>query len=203
MLCSGCESDLPWHDGPQCPVCALPTGTGDMCGHCLKTPPAFDATHALLEYRFPVNAVLQRYKYAGFLHVARLMGELFAQKFADISRPDILLPMPLHPGRLKERGFNQAVEIGRTVSKQLHLRMEPRFCARIRSTPPQAGLSLKDRRLNVKGIFACNRRLDGQHVAVLDDVMTTGASLDALARALKDAGAARVDCWVIARTLPE
>jgi ComF family protein len=202
LICRSCEADLPWPDGLQCPVCALPTGTGDTCGNCLKSPPAFDATRALLAYQFPVNAVLQRYKYSGFLAVAHLMGELFARKLEGHHLPDLILPMPLHPSRLKERGFNQAVEIGRILAARLGVPLEARLAKRTRATPPQANLAFKERHRNVRGVFACEPLLAGKRVALLDDVMTTGASLHALAKAAKQAGAERVECWVVARTLP-
>lgn len=203
LLCHPCAADLPWHDGPQCPICALPTGTGDICGNCLKKPPAFDASLALLEYRFPINAVLQRYKYSGFLAAAHLMGDLLTRKLGDAPLPDLIIPMPLHPGRLKERGFNQAVEIGRVVSKRLNVPLAASLARRTRPTLPQANLPLKERRSNLRGVFAFRERLDGKRIALLDDVMTTGTSLDALALAAKNAGAGHVECWVIARTLPE
>jgi ComF family protein len=203
LICGGCEADLPWHDGLQCPVCALPTGTGETCGNCLKSPPAFDATHALLAYQFPINAVLQRYKYSSFLAVAHMMGELFARKQHGSPLPDFILPMPLHPSRLKERGFNQAVEIGRILGRRLDVPLDIQAAKRMRATPPQANLAFKERHRNVRGVFACEPRLTGRHIALLDDVMTTGASLNALAQAVKQAGAARVECWVVARTLPE
>jgi ComF family protein len=202
MLCAGCEQDLPWRSGNRCPVCALPSGTGDVCGLCLKTPPAFDATHAILDYRFPVNAVLQRYKYSGLLAISGLMGHLLARDLHDAPRPELIIPMPLHPTRLKERGFNQAIEIARIVAETLDIPLATQLCSRTRPTQPQTGLALKERRRNMRGVFSCHQNLEGKHVALLDDVMTTGASLDALARAVKDAGAARVDCWVVARTLP-
>jgi len=202
MLCIDCERDLPWRSGHRCPVCAVSTGTTSICGPCLKNPRAFDATHALLDYRFPVNAVLQRYKYSGLLAVSELMGQLLARDLQAASRPELLIPMPLHPTRLQERGFNQATEIARVVAKALDIPLSTRLCSRTRPTQPQTGLPLKERKRNMRGVFACSQNLAGKHVALLDDVMTTGASLDALARAVKDAGAARVDCWVIARTLP-
>lgn len=202
LLCEGCEADLPWHDALQCPVCAHPTGTGDTCGQCLKHPPAFDATLALLAYRFPANALLQRYKYSGFLAIASAMAALLARRVTALPRPDLLLPMPLHPDRLKERGFNQAVEIGRIVGNALNIPMEVRRVRRNKATPPQANLTFDQRRRNVRGVFECAGSLAGKHVVLLDDVMTTGASLDALAQAVKQAGAARVECWVLARTLP-
>jgi ComF family protein len=202
LLCPNCEADLPWHSISHCPVCALPTARGDICGHCLKHPPAFDATHAAFQYRFPVDAVLQRYKYSGMLAVAQLMGDMLARTLRDASLPDLLLPMPLHPARLQERGFNQAVEIGRVLSARLGIPMASRLGMRTRLTPPQAGLDWKARRRNVRGVFTCSERLDGKRIALLDDVMTTGASLDALAQAVKNAGAAHIECWVVARTLP-
>lgn len=201
LLCSPCHDELPWLVGPLCPVCALPTGSGDICGACLRHPPRFDATCAVLEYRFPVSAVLQRYKYAGFLTAAQLMGSLLADKIAGTSRPDILIPMPLHGSRLKERGFNQALEIARVVAKRLQLPLAPDTCLRTRPTTPQASLPLTARAKNLRGVFACRDNLEGKRVALLDDVMTSGTSLDALAKCVKDAGASHVECWVVARTL--
>jgi ComF family protein len=145
---------------------------------------------------------LQRYKYSGLLAVSELMGQLLASNLQVASLPELLIPMPLHPTRLQERGFNQATEIARVVAKTLDIPFSTKLCSRTRPTQPQTGLALKERKRNMRGVFACSQSLAGKHVALLDDVMTTGASLDALARTVKDAGAARVDCWVIARTLP-
>ncbi|MDR2219532.1 MAG: ComF family protein [Methylobacillus sp.] len=202
LICPACEDDLPWHDKAQCPVCALPTGTGEVCGHCLVSPPAFDATRALLAYQFPVSAVLQCYKYAGFLAIAHMMAELFARRLGDVAMPDVIVPMPLHATRLKERGFNQAVEIGRILARRLNIPFESAHAKRTRYTATQAGLALKERHRNVRGVFAFDARIAGKKIVLLDDIMTTGASLNALALAAKKAGAARVECWVMARTLP-
>ena len=144
--------------------------------------------------------MLRRYKYSGLLAVAELMGSVLAERLQHEKKPDLLIPMPLHPTRLGERGFNQAVEIARVLCRRLQLPLEPHACSRLRPTPPQAGLSLRDRRRNLRGAFACHQDMSGKHIVLLDDVMTTGASLDALAHAVKDAGAARVECWVVART---
>lgn len=200
-ICEACQVDLPWHSPNACPSCALPTLSGETCGTCLKAPPAFDRTRTLMDYEFPVDALLRRFKYAGFLAVADLMGSLMANRYSGESRPDLLIPMPLHPSRLKERGFNQAVEIGRILAKNLHIPMDPHACRRVRPTTPQAGLTLQARQKNLRGAFTCSPDLSGKHVALIDDVMTTGASLDELARAVRKAGAIRVECWVIARTL--
>lgn len=110
--------------------------------------------------------------------------------------------MPMHATRLKERGFNQALEIARLVSRQLHIPIDYTSCQRTRYTPPQASLPLKERIKNIKGVFECNANLQGLSVAMIDDVMTTGASLNELAKTLKQSGAAHVECWVITRTLP-
>lgn len=202
-LCPGCHADLPWHTAHACPVCALPNPSGELCGACLKHPPAFDAALAVLDFHFPVNALLRRYKYSGFLAIAELLGILLAERVRQGSRPDLLIPMPLHPSRLKERGFNQAAEIARVVCAQSGLLLALQACSRTRPTPPQAGQPLQTRRKNLRGAFACQMDLSGQRIALLDDVMTTGASLDELARCVKAAGAAHVECWVVARTLKD
>lgn len=189
---------MPWLEA-TCPRCALPQPQGTLCGACLRHPPAFDATVALLRYAFPADALLRHYKYQGQLAIAQLFGELLAERAADAARPDCLIPMPLHPLRLKERGFNQSLELARLVAQRLDLALLPQGCARTRHTTPQAGLPLAQRKRNLRGAFACRADIGGAHVAIVDDVMTSGASLQELAQTLKRAGAARVDCWVVAR----
>ncbi|MCB5205960.1 ComF family protein [Methylovorus mays] len=201
-LCASCQQDLPWHKIPRCPQCALPSNQGLLCGHCLTSPPAFDHTHALLRYDFPLDAMLQGYKYRDMLHMARVFGHLLAESVSARPRPDRLIPMPLHPLRLHERGYNQSLEVARIISKALDIRLDYTSCERIKFTPPQASLPLKARASNMKGAFACHAAMAGERVVLLDDVMTTGASLQALAKTIKKAGAAEVECWVIARTLP-
>lgn len=201
-LCSGCVADLPWHAAPHCPQCALPTPDGRLCGACLKHPPAFDRTHAALVYRFPLDRMIPRLKYHGQLAIAPALGACLAGSVAEAMRPDRVIAMPLHPARIRERGFNHASEIARSVARRLGLPLDLDACRRVRDTPPQMGLKHDARRRNVRGAFACTQDLSGQHIAIVDDVMTTGTSLDELAAALKRAGAAEVACWVVARTLP-
>lgn len=201
-LCSGCADDLPWHRMTQCPQCALPTADGHLCGACLKRPPAFDRIRSALSYRFPVDQLIQRLKYNGRLAAAPVLGDLLAHHVASAPRPDLLIPMPLHPSRIRERGFNHASEIGRHVARHLGLPLTTTLCQRIRDTPPQVALAYDARRRNVRGAFTCNGDVAGKRVALLDDVMTTGTSLDELAKTLKQAGAAEVEAWVVARTLP-
>lgn len=200
-LCAGCHADLPWQAAAQsCPRCCLPEPGGEVCGACLKHAPYFDATLSVLYYRFPADAMLRRYKYHGLLAVADLLGGLLAERAADIPHPEVLVPMPLYRQRLHERGFNQAAEIARIAAGKLGLALDLQACQRTRPTPPQAGLKLRERVKNMRGAFACDASLQGKHVALVDDIMTSGASLNELARTVKKAGAARVDCWVVART---
>jgi ComF family protein len=203
QICAPCKAEMPWLSPAHCPVCALPTPLGEVCGQCMQRQPAFDRTVAALTYTYPADVMLRRYKYNGALPIARLLGDLLCEAGhhpLDGPLPELIIPMPLHPLRLRERGFNQAVEIARTVSRQLHVPISLDTCSRARNTPPQAGLSLADRTKNLKGAFSVDREVTGKHIALLDDVMTTGASLNALASTLKKAGALRVECWVVART---
>lgn len=213
-LCQACDSDLPRLSASHCPQCALPSpqnhhsATAQVCGHCLQSPPAFDRTRALFSYEHPVDAMLQRYKYQHKLHMAEHFASRIAQALTEPARtaqalPDLMIPMPLHPKRLSERGYNQSLEIARQLHKTLALPFDATSCTRTRLTPPQASLPLKARVKNMKDAFSCARRFDGLRIALIDDVMTTGASLNALAKTIKAAGAAQVECWVIARTLPK
>lgn len=173
-----------------------------MCGACLKHSPAFDRTIAALAYAFPLDRLIPRLKYHGALAVAPLLGECLTETCRTQPRPDRVLAMPLHAGRIRERGFNHSTEIARVVAKRLQLPLYSGGCRRIRDTPPQMGLPHDARRRNLRGAFACSADLGGMHIAVIDDVMTTGTSLNELAATLKRAGAREVSCWVAARTLP-
>jgi ComF family protein len=199
-ICTACTHDLPWQHAAVCPQCGLTAANNSLCGHCLKSPPAFDATHALFRYHRPIDAVLQKYKYGNALTIADLFGKLLSDNRQSGELPDLLVPMPLHPQRLQERGFNQALEIARIVARELSIPLDFDSCKRVKLSAPQATLPLKQRVRNMRNAFVCNRRLEGMKVALVDDVMTTGASLHALAAAVRKAGAASVECWVVART---
>lgn len=200
MVCAACDADLPRIGRECCAVCALPLPGGGTCGACLSDPPAFDHVRAAFAYAFPVDGLVQALKYRGQLAIAPLFGMALAQALDET--PDVLIAMPLSPGRLRERGFNQAHEIARHVAKACRLPIEAQACRRISETPPQAALPYKERAKNVRNAFVCDIDLTGRHAAVVDDVMTTGATLNELAKKLKQAGAARVTGLVAARTLP-
>lgn len=197
MLCAACHGSLP-HIAHACPRCAAPSAD-EICGECLKQDPAFDHTRAALEYAFPSDKLIQALKYGGQLALAKLFGELLHASLRATPMPDLILPMPLHPARLKQRGFNQALEIAKVLSKRFDIPLATHIAQRVVDTTPQASLPMDARHKNVKNAFACNQPLPGQHIALVDDVMTSGATLNELAKVLKRAGAARVDVWVVAR----
>jgi len=201
MLCTGCEADMPHLPRARCPQCALPSADGAICGHCLRRPPAFARTVAVYGYAFPLDALVKHCKYGGALEVTDWFADRLTAELAGAPPPDLIVPMPLHPTRLAERGFNQAAEIARRLARRLEIPWSPEGCRRIRDTPPQAGLELKARRRNLRGAFTCDLDLTGKCVALVDDVMTSGASLDELAKVVRKAGAAEVHAWVVARTL--
>lgn len=200
-LCPACHADLPWHRAPQCPRCALPTTGGTICGQCLQHAPAFDRALAAFSYEFPLDTLIQALKYGHQLAVLAPLATALAQQASTAPRPDLLIAMPLHPPRLRERGFNQALELAKLVAKRLDIPLLPHGAERVRATAPQVGLPWKQRASNLRGAFACSLDLHGKHVAILDDVMTTGTSLHELALTLRRQGAGEISAWVVARTL--
>ena len=199
-LCAPCRQSLPWLPAACCPGCALPTPQGERCGACLRQAPVCTRTEAIFEYAFPVDALIQSFKYAGQLATGRVLGRLALERF-DATGVDRLVAMPLHPHRLRERGFNQAVELARPLARARSLAFAPDTCRRVRAAPPQAGLHRDQRTKNVRGAFVVARPVHGQHLAIVDDVLTTGSSVNELARVLLEAGAASVRAWVMAKTL--
>jgi ComF family protein len=171
------------------------------CGACQKKPPAFDEAIALFRYDTPVDRLIQALKYRGQLDQARLLGTLLAQRLqaASPARPDCLLPVPLHPARLRERGYNQSLELAKPVARALALPLERHAVQRVRATRPQMELARAERARNLRNAFQTEQDFHDQHIAIIDDVMTSGHTVNALARCLKRAGARRVSVWVIAR----
>lgn len=198
--CGPCDAALPYLAAPHCPVCALPTPNGATCGRCLRVKPQFDHTLAVFAYAFPLDKLVQALKFGGQLLLARQLANKLMQRVD--ARPDCIVAMPLHPSRLRERGFNQSLELARHIAHRLDIPLLNHACRRVRDTPPQSALPWKERGRNMRKAFTCTEDLSGRHVAVVDDVMTSGASVNALAHALRQAGAREVSAWVIARTLP-
>jgi ComF family protein len=204
LLCAPCMNALPALP-PACPVCALPSPGAHACGRCLTHPPRFAATLAPLVYAFPLDRLVQSLKYGHALAVAVPLGDALAAAAlrlpAGVPRPEALVPLPLSRTRQRERGFNQAAEIARVVARRTGMSL-CHALARPHDRPAQAGLQWRERRRNVRGAFAACAPVQGRHLAIVDDVMTTGATMEAAATALLAAGAARVDAWVVARALP-
>ena len=197
-LCAACRADLPSLPSRRCTICAVPLATGSFCGSCLDRPPRYERVEAAFLYDYPLDALIHAYKYGGRLALARRLGTALAQTVArDV---DVIVPMPLSRGRLAERGFNQALEIARIVAGHTRIALLPEACRKVAETPSQAALPWKERARNVRRAFVCDADLTGRKVAVVDDVLTTGATLNELARVLLRAGAAGVRGWVVART---
>jgi ComF family protein len=199
MLCEACARDLS-RKSAACPHCALslPAAQG-ACAACRRQRFAFDRAIACFDYRFPLDRLVQRFKYAGDLALGRRLARSLAEIAAGEPRPDALVVPPLSPARLRARGFNQALEIAREVGRRLRVRVAPELLVRLRETPAQAGLGRRARRDNLRGAFACTQSLAGARVAIVDDVLTTGATADTIARVLKSAGAESVAVWALAR----
>lgn len=198
LLCPACTADLPRQATTVCPQCAIETPLGERCGTCLKSPPAFTRTIAPLRYEFPVDRLIQALKYSHRLPLANWFGNCLSEQITA-DEHDLLLPLPLHPSRLRERGFNQSVEIARAIHRRLGIPMNVDCLSRVRATPPQAALPLKERAKNVRGAFECTTDLSGKRILLVDDVMTTGSTLRECARILELHGAAQITLAVAAR----
>jgi ComF family protein len=200
LVCAACHATLPWI-GAACPQCALPTQRGQLCGACLSDPPRFDAATAAFIYDWPLAPLIHDYKYAGNLALARFFANALTARIAGTV--DLIVPMPLAPARLRERGFNQALEIARVVSRTTGVKLATAACRRVLDSAPQAALPWRERAKNIRGAFVCDIDLTGMRVAVIDDVLTTGSTLNELARNLRKKGAIEIQGWVVARTLKQ
>ncbi|MFK4708667.1 ComF family protein [Roseateles asaccharophilus] len=210
-MCSSCLG-LYARPVPRCWTCAarLPAELmgrpRPQCGRCLVEAPPLDRTVTALDYRFPWDGLLQHFKYHQALELRESLLERLnsALSAAEVATPDWLLPVPLSPARLRERGYNQSHELAKSLARRRGLRCEPELLLRVRHNERQAGLKLEARAANVRGVFAIDplraARLRGSSVALLDDVMTSGSTLYEIARVLLQAGVMSVQAWVVART---
>lgn len=199
LVCAACEAAL-GRSAAACVRCAIPLSSGDVCGRCRARAPAFDRALAAFEYRYPLDRLVQRFKYGGDLAVGRWLAEALAARVSREACPDRLLAPPSSARRLRERGFNPALEIAKVVARRVGSHCALDGLGRVRDTAAQPGRNREERRRNLRGAFRCRLDLRGEHVALVDDVMTTGATADECAAVLKAAGAARVSVWVVART---
>ncbi len=206
-LCQGCHDDLPWNR-PTCPRCAAPLAADQVatwaCGTCIKAPPPFDLAVSAFRYTLPVDRLIRDLKFRGKLTHARLLGHLILEAVRDqrhIPWPSAIVPVPLHPSRYRQRGFNQALEIARPVASALDLPLLTNAVIRARATDEQSRLDLPSRRRNLTDAFQVIGKIPA-HVVMVDDVHTSGSTLIAMAKALRSAGAKQVEAWTAARALP-
>ena len=203
LFCAGCTDRLPF-TGPGCARCGIPLARQHeaLCGRCLSNPPAFERTLSLYRYRPPIDFVVQQFKFHEKLYLGHWLGRKLGEKARQCyeKSPQLLVPVPLHPERIRERGFNQALELAKSIARETSIPVAPRLCRRIQYTAPQSSLPESERARNLRGAFHIDTTLNGEHIALVDDVMTTGTTLNELAGVLKKAGASRIDAWVIART---
>ena len=203
-LCAHCASDLPWNH-ICCARCALPlVQAAAACGRCLKRAPAYSRLLAPLRYAYPLDGLIMRFKFNQDLAAGTLLADLVIDALHDTltntSSPDLVVPVPLHANRLRERGYNQSLELARRIAPALRLPIAIDALRRTRATEVQSGLDAKARKQNVRGAFAADANdVHDRHVALVDDVVTTGATVHECAQALKRAGAREVSVWAVAR----
>jgi len=198
-LCAACHAALPWQ-GPACRRCALPLPQPGICGDCLQQPPPLDRAHAAFDYAFPLDRLLPRLKFHGDFAAGRVLAQAMAERCALLPRPEAIIPLPLHRARLRRRGYDQALELAVPLARALRLPLLGGALRRSKTTTAQSRLDAAARQRNLRDAFVvADRATLPAHVVLVDDVMTTGATLHAAARALRAAGVQRVDAWVCAR----
>lgn len=201
IWCAACERALPYLPSHVCASCALPIPSGSQCGRCLSHPHRFSRCTALCTYTFPWDKLIQRLKFGADLALADALALKLAARIDKTQLPDLIIAMPLHPNRLRERGYNQSVLLAQRLSQACGVALYPHACRRVRDTAAQSTLAFKHRRKNMRNAFVCDVDLSGKRIALIDDVLTSGASLDALADAIIKRGASEVVVWVVARTV--
>ena len=203
-LCQPCH-DAQIKTGSHCYCCAKQFSsnslTRHLCGDCQKNPPAFDNTYAPYTHQGAIRYLINQCKFNGSYKNTRVLGLLLANHLRKQTNtlPELIIPVPLHPKRYQQRGFNQTLEIGKIISRELSIPIDNNCCQRIKNTDHQISLTAKQRHKNIKNAFQVIKTPNARHIAILDDVMTTGATTNELAKTLKTAGVSQIDIWVCAR----
>lgn len=205
-ICKVCYHDLPWIES-ACTQCAIPltkhSGDHLKCGRCLKKPPLFDQAVSLFSYEKETVTLIHQLKFNEKLANSRLLGGMLACAIdkKGVELPDCILPVPLYKKRLRQRGYNQSIELARPVANTFNIPLDLQSVKRVRDTQSQTGLDKQQRRKNIRAAFEVTEPLCVKHVAIVDDVVTTASTTNELARTLKRAGVSRVDVWSIARAI--
>lgn len=201
-LCDACAADLVLNHS-ACVRCALPlagSSSQGLCGSCLKHPPRYDAAWSAYLYAQPLEWMIHQLKFSANLSFARLLSDRLLQMAPALSdRPDCIIPVPLHPKRLRQRGFNQAHELIKPVANSLQIPVDTHSCQRLKYTNAQTGLDARQRKKNIKNAFRFSNREQYRYIVLFDDVVTTGSTVDELSRVIKSRGVTRVDVWCLAR----
>jgi len=204
-LCRSCLDDLQYNSH-ACSRCALPMhshGPAGLCAECLKSPPVFDGCLSAFIYAQPLEWMIQQLKFNEKLSYAPLLSSLMLRYLQMVPcekfLADAIIPMPLHPKRLKQRGFNQSLVLLEPVAAEMNIPVDSSSCIRVRDTPHQTGKTAKQRRQNIKGAFQFDNQKNYKHVIIFDDVITTGSSVSELSKVLKRSGVEEVDVWSLAR----
>jgi ComF family protein len=204
-FCDACYSSLPFNHH-ACPRCALPlppaTAAGTRCGACLNKRLPYHTCHTALRYEPPSNQLIAQLKFRHKLHLTLPLAQLIIDRLGELKNPpDLLLPVPLHQQRMRERGFNQALELGRVVSNKYGIPLDSRLVKRTRDTKAQSDLNEQLRRTNLRHAFRVYGSLKGTRVAIIDDVITTGSTINEMSKTLKRSGASEITVWAVARSV--
>lgn len=215
LVCDGCKLDLPWiqHHQYRCKQCALALeSAADYCGHCLKQPPAFSYSVIPFSYQYPLNILIQRFKYRRKLESGKLLGTLFAQYLLECAhtypewrQPDLLMPTPMHWTRRWHRGFNQADVLSHYLAEAIGIPLNSNIIQRVKRTPAQKELTRSERQKNLRSAFYLSPQsqnlIQNKSIALVDDVVTTTATMRELSKLLLQAGAKEIQVWALARTM--
>lgn len=209
-VCSACWQQMHFLSAPFCDTCSQPFDftmpEGSECAACAQTPPQFDKARSVLVYNEHSRKLISEFKYSDRIHASKAYGKWMARAGKDILKDaDVIIPVPLHSKRLKKRLYNQAALLAQVIAKEANITYNPIVLQRIKHRPPQAGLNKAERQKNIKGVFALkpNHTLKGKHVVLVDDVMTTAATINECCRILKEAGVASVSALTLAKTIVE
>lgn len=200
-FCTYCHKLLPWI-GNACYQCATPLLQQAICGRCQSTPPPFEDAIIPFLYRLPISDQIQSLKYGGQVHLAHAFGKALASRISQSNNPlaDIIIPVPLHWRRMFNRGFNQSTEIARVIGKQMGIPVSTDILARKKHTVTQTDLDIKMRFKNTRNAFKAKSTNLPHHVALVDDVVTTGSTIRSAAKTLRNAGVSKVSIWAVATT---
>ncbi len=207
LLCTACTKDLPLIENP-CHVCGIPLPSKNStttCGRCLNTAPYYQKSTIPLQYEFPVTILVKQLKYNDKLLFSELLSQLLIENIQQNSNPvpEVIIPVPLHPYRLIKRGFNQSELIAKKLSKKLEIPVDLKSCKRIKNTLHQTNFTIKERKKNIRNAFSINECFSAKHIAIVDDVVTTGSTANELARMFQKSGTEQIEIWACARTVPD